>query len=133
MEKQCCQDDLELESDTMVGEQEDQVVGCKELKEVPIVDFVFGDKLSIDEEKPQNISIYLMNSWSNGVQGKEQVRGGDVVNSSCHQISENVLNPLLLNLINVDMIHEYSCNTMMELGQNLHDLNGLHHFALDPG
>src|ERR1044072_8014384 len=120
--KEASEDDLELECENMVGEQEDQVVGCEELKEVPIVDFVFGDILRIDEEKPQNISMYLMKSWSNGVQGKEQVRGGDVVNTLCHRISENALNPLILNLSNVAMIHEYSFNTMMELGQNLHDL-----------
>src|ERR1044072_6535827 len=63
---------IELECEKMVVERKEQVVECKELKEVPIVDFVFGDKLMIDEEKPPSIGIYLMNSWSKGVQGKEQ-------------------------------------------------------------
>ena len=48
----------------MVNEKEEQVVECEDLKEVPIVDFVFGDKLMIDEEKLPSIRIYLMNSWS---------------------------------------------------------------------
>src|ERR1044072_2943146 len=51
---------LELECDNMVGEQKEQVVECAELKEVPIVDFVFGDKLMINEEKPLSIKTYLM-------------------------------------------------------------------------
>ena len=58
---------FELECEKMVDEQEEQVVECEELKEVPIVDFVFGDKLMIDEEKPLSIKTYLMNSWSKGV------------------------------------------------------------------
>src|ERR1044072_5920660 len=63
---------IELECEKMVDEREEQVVECAELKVVSIVDFVFGDKLMIDEEKPPSIRIYLMNSWSKGVQGKEQ-------------------------------------------------------------
>ena len=66
----------------MVNEKEEQVVECEDLKEVPIVDFVFGDKLMIDEEKPLNISTYLLNSWSKEVQGKEQARGGNVLGST---------------------------------------------------
>src|ERR1044072_5415552 len=48
---------IELECENMVVEQKEQVVECEERKEVPIVDFVFGDKLMIDEEKPPSISI----------------------------------------------------------------------------
>jgi hypothetical protein len=109
------------------------VVECEDLKEVPIVDFVFGDKLRIDEEKPLNIRTYLMNSWSKGIQGKEQARGGNALGSTQNQISENFINHLILYLINLAMIFEISCNTMMELGQNLHDLKDLHNFAIDPG
>src|ERR1044072_4433920 len=67
---------IELECEKMVVEQEEQMVECAELKEVPIVDFVFGDKLMIDEEKPSSIRIYLVNSWSKGAQGKKQAQRG---------------------------------------------------------
>ena len=116
-----------------MGEQKEQVVQCDEFKEVPIVDFVFGDKLMIDEEKPLSIRIYLMNSWRKGVQGKEQVRGGDNLGSTWNRISENFLNPLIPYLINLAMIFESSCNTMMELGQKFYDLKGLQNFAIHPG
>src|ERR1044072_564220 len=92
---------LELECEKMVDEQEEQVVECEELKEVPIVDFVFGDKLMIDEEKPLNISTYLMNSWSKGVQGKEQAQIGNIFSSTWNQIRENFLTPLIIYLINL--------------------------------
>src|ERR1044072_2966129 len=45
--EEASEDDLELECDNMVGEQKEQVVECDYLKKVPIVDFVFGDKLRI--------------------------------------------------------------------------------------
>ena len=80
------------------------MVECVELKEVPIVDFVYGDKLMIDEEKPPSIRIHLMNSRSKGVQGKEQARGGNVLGSTWNRISENFLNPLINYLINLAMI-----------------------------
>src|ERR1044072_1176931 len=123
---------IELECEKMVVEQKEQVVECKELKEVPIVDFVFGDKLMIDEEKPPSIRIYLMNSWSKGVQSKEQARG-NIFGSTWNQIRENVLTPLVIHLINLAMIFGIGCSIMMELGQNLHDLSGLKQFAIDPG
>src|ERR1044072_24803 len=62
------EDTLELDCDKLVSEQEEQVVESVELKEVPIVDFAFGDKLMINEGKPLNIKTYLMNSWRKGVQ-----------------------------------------------------------------
>ena len=123
---------IELECEKMVVEQKEQVVECKELKEVPIVDFVFGDKLMIDEEKPPSIRIYLMNSWSKGVQSKEQARG-NIFCSTWNQIRENFLTPLVIHLINLAMIFGIGCSIMMELGQNLHDLSGLKQFAIDPG
>src|ERR1044072_8910185 len=54
--KEVSADALELEFDNTVGEQEEQVFECEKLKEVPIVDFVFGDKLRIGEEKLLSIS-----------------------------------------------------------------------------
>jgi hypothetical protein len=131
--EEASEDVLELECENMVGEQKEQVVECDDLKEVPIVVFVFEDKLMIDEEKPLSIRIYLMNSWSKGVQSKKQARGGNVLGSTWNQISENFINPLILYLINLAMIYEGVFNTMMELGQNLHDLKGLQNFAIDPG
>ena len=124
---------IELECEKMVVEQKEQVVECEERKEVSIVDFVFGDKLMIDEEKPLNISIYLMNSWSKGVQSKNQARRGNVLGSTWNQIRENVLTPLIIHFINLAMISEIACSILMELGRNLHDLSGLKQFAIDPG
>src|ERR1044072_924218 len=124
---------IELECEKMVVEREDQMVECAELKEVPIVDFVFGDKLMIDEEKPPSIRIYLMNSWSKGVQGKEQAQRGNIFGSTWNQIRENFLTPLIIYLINLAIISEIACSVMMGLGQNLHDLSGLKQFAIDPG
>src|ERR1044072_4486784 len=77
---------IELKYEKMVVEREEQMVECAELKEVPIVDFVFGDKLTIDEEKPPSISTYLMNSWSKGIQGKEQAQIGNIFGSTWNQI-----------------------------------------------
>src|ERR1044072_7961359 len=125
-------EDEEVESQKMGVEQKEQVVECEELKEVPIVDFVFGDKLMIDEEKPLNIRIYLVNLWSKGAQGKEQARG-NIFGSTWNQIRENFLTPLVIHLINLAMIFGISCSILMELGQNLHDLSGLQQFAIDPG
>src|ERR1044072_625447 len=131
-EKEAPEDVLKLECDNMVEEQKEQVVGSEELKEVPIIDFVFGDKLMIDKEKPPSISNYLMNLWRTGAQGKEHARG-NIVGSTWNQIRENLFNPLIIHLINLAMISENSCSIMMELGQNLHDLSGLKQFAIDPG
>src|ERR1044072_6328325 len=117
----------------MVVKQEEKVVECAEFKEVPIVDFVFGDKLMINEEKPLSIRTYLMNSWRKGVQGKEQTRGGEVLSTTWNQTKENFLTPLILSLINAAMICEYVCNSMMKLIEILHDLKDLKHFAIDPG
>ena len=55
----------------MSGQKKKQVVDCEDLKGIPIVDFVFGDKLRIDEEKPLSIGTYLMNSWIKGIQRKK--------------------------------------------------------------
>ena len=98
---------------------------------MPIVDFVFGDKLMIDEEKPPSIRIYLMNSWNKGVQSKKQARG-NIFGSTWNQIRANFLTSLIIYLINLAIISEISCSVMMELGQNLHDLSGLKQFAIDP-
>jgi hypothetical protein len=124
---------LELECDNMVGEQKEQVVECEERKEVPIVDFVFGDKLIIGEEKPPSISTYLMNLWSTGIQGKKQAGEWNNFGSTWNRISEKFLNPLILYLIKLALMSDRCCNTMMELGQNLHDLKGLKNFAIDTG
>src|ERR1044072_6931441 len=123
---------FELECEKMVDEREEQVVECAELKEVLIVDFVFRDKLMINEERPPRIRIYLMNSWNKGVQGKEQARG-NIFGSTWNQIRENFFNPLIIHVINLAMIFEIGCSILMELGQNLHDLSGLKQFAIDPG
>ena len=120
----------ELECEKMGVGQKEQMVECEELKEVPIVDFVFGDKLMI--EKPLSISTYLMNLWSQGAQGKEQARG-NIFGSTWNQIRENFLTPLVIHLINLAMIFEIGCSILIELGQNLHDLSGSKHFAIDPG
>src|ERR1044072_2243346 len=50
---------IELECEKMVVEKKEQVVECEERKEVPIIDFVFGDKLMVNKEKPLSLSIYL--------------------------------------------------------------------------
>src|ERR1044072_6382893 len=84
-------DDLEVEFDNKLREQKEQVVECEDLKEVPTIDFVFGYNLRIDEEKPMRISTYLMNSWRKGVQGKEQARRENVLNTIWNQFSENFL------------------------------------------
>src|ERR1044072_8521197 len=124
---------IELECEKMVVEQKEQVVECEERKEVPIVDFVFGDKLIIDEEKPPSISTYLMNIWSTGIQGKKQAGKWNNFGSTWNRISEKFLNPLILYLIKLALMTDRCCNTMMELGQNLHDLKGLKNFAIDTG
>src|ERR1044072_629594 len=95
---------------------EERVVECEELKEVSIVDFVFGDKLMIDEEKPPSIRIHLMNLWSTGIQGKKQARG-NIFGSTWNQIRENFLTPLVIHLINLAMIFEIGCSILIELGQ----------------
>src|ERR1044072_892075 len=118
---------IELECEKKVVEREEQVVECDDFKEVPIVDFVFGDKLMIDEERPPSIRIYLMNSWSKGVQCKGQARG-NIVGSTWNQIRENFVTPLFIHLINLAMNFGIGCSIMMELGQNLHDLSGLKQF-----
>src|ERR1044072_6938078 len=41
---------IKLECEKMVERQKEQVVECDDLKEVPIVDFVFGDKLMVNKE-----------------------------------------------------------------------------------
>ena len=89
--------------------------------------------MMINEEKPPSIRIYLMNSWSKGVQGKEQAQRGNMFGSTWNQIRANFLTPLIIYLINLAMISENSYSTMMELGQSLHDLTGLQQFAIDPG
>ena len=60
--EEASEDVLELECDNLVERQKEQVVGYDDLKEVPIVDFVFGDKLMVNKEKPPRIRTYLMNS-----------------------------------------------------------------------
>ena len=112
---------------------EERVVECEELKEVSIVDFVFGDKLMIDEEKPPSIRIHLMNLWSTGIQGKKQAGEWNNFGSTWNRISEKFLNPLILYLIKLALMSDRCCNTMMELCQNLHDLKGLKNFAIDTG
>src|ERR1044072_6799849 len=87
---------LELECEKMVVKQEEQVVECAELKEVPIVDFVFGDKLMSNEEKHASIRIYLMNSWSKRVQGKEQAQRGSIFSVQHGTKSGRIFLPLLL-------------------------------------
>src|ERR1044072_9729372 len=129
--KEASEDILVPECDNLVSEQKDHVVGCEEFKELPIVKFVFGDKLIIAGKKPQSIKPYLMNSWSKRVQGKEQARGWNNFGSSWDRVSENVLDPLILYLIKLALMFDRCCNTMMELGQNLHDLKGLKNFAID--
>ena len=131
--KEASEDMLELYCDNLVSEQEELVVECEDFKEVPIVDFVFGDKLMIAEERHISIRLYLKNSWSKRVQGKEKARGGNFLGSTQNQICENFINPLLIYLLSLAIMFENCCNTMMELGQNLHDLKGLQHFAIDPG
>src|ERR1044072_1179700 len=125
--------DHELESYNSKGDQEEKVVECEEVGEVFIVDFVFGDKLHMNEEKPPSLSIYLMNLWSIGAHDKEQTRGGAIVSTIWKQTSENFFNSFTLNLIFAAMISEYACNVLMLLCKNLHDLNGLSQFAIDPG
>src|ERR1044072_1247205 len=124
---------IKLECEKMVVEQKEQVVECEERKEVPIVDFVFGDKLIIDEEKPPSISTYLMNLWSTGIHGKKQAGEWNNFGSTWDRISEKFLNPLILYLIKLALMSDRCCNTMMELGQNLHDLKALKNFAIDTG
>src|ERR1044072_1714569 len=131
--KEASEDILVPECDNLVSEQKDHVVGCEEFKELPIVNFVFGDKLIIAEKKPQSIKPYLMNSWSKRVRSKEQARRGNFLGSTQNQVSENFINPLLIYLIILTIMFENCCNTMMEWNQNLHDLNGLQQFAIDPG
>src|ERR1044072_3160682 len=123
---------IELECEKMVVEQKEQVVECADFK-VPIVDFVFGDKLMIDEEKPPSISTYLMNLWSTGAQGNEQAGEWNKFGSTWNRISKKFLNPIILYLIKLALMSYRCCNTMMELGQNLHDLKGLKNFAIDTG
>src|ERR1044072_2859520 len=103
---------LDVECEKMVVKQEEQVVECAELKEVLIVDFVFGDKLMSHGEKFPSIRIYLMISWSKGAQSKEQARG-NIFNSTWNQIRENFFNPLLIHLINLAMISEIACSILV--------------------
>src|ERR1044072_5118151 len=124
---------IELECEKMVERQKEQVVGYDDLKEVPIVDFVFGDKLMINKEKPLGLSIYLMKLWSKGAHDKEQTRGEAIVSTTWKKISKNLFNSLALDLIFAAMISEYACNVMILLCKNLHDLSGLKQFAIDPG
>src|ERR1044072_88578 len=131
--KEISTDDHKLESYNSKGDQEEKLVETKEVEEVSIVDFVFGDKLNMDEVKPPSLSIYLLNSWSKEVNGKGQTRGEDVVSTAWKQISENFFSSLSLNLIFAAMISEYACNVLMLLSKNLHDLNGLSQFSIDPG
>src|ERR1044072_7284396 len=128
--KEASEDTLELDCDNLVSEQEEQMVKCEE---VAINDFVFGDNLMIVKERPLSIIPYLMNSWSKRVQTKDQARGGNFIGSTQNQISENFINPSLIYLLSLAIIFENCCNIMMELSQNLHDLKGLQHFAIDPG
>src|ERR1044072_8601777 len=114
-------------------EQEEQMVECNELKKMSIVDFVFGDKLMIDEEKSPSIVTYLMDLWSTGAQGKEQAGEWNNFGSTWNRNSMKFLNPLILYLIKLALMSDRCCNTMMELGQNLHDLRGLKNFAIDTG
>src|ERR1044072_8426788 len=131
--EEASEDFLELECDNLVERQKEQVVGYDDLKEVPIVDFVFGDKLMVNKEKPLSLSIYLMNLWNKGTHVKEQTRGEAIVSTTWKQISENFFNSLTLNLIFAAMISEYACNVMILLCKNLHDLSDLSQFAIDPG
>src|ERR1044072_3253373 len=131
--KEVSTDEHEPESYNTLDGQEGKLVECEEVEEVSIVDFIFGDKLHRNDEKPLSLSIYLRNLWSKGAHGKEQTRGGAIVNTSWKQISEIFLNSLTLNLLFAAMISEYACNVMMLLCKNLHDLSGLSQFAIDPG
>src|ERR1044072_616222 len=123
-------DEPEPESYNTLDVQAEKLVECEE---VSIVDFLFGDKLHRNDEKPLSLSIYLRNLWSKGAHGKEQTRGGATVSTSWKQISEIFLKSLNLNLLFAAMISEYACNVMMLLCKNLHDLSGLSQFAIDPG
>ena len=71
-----------------VSDKEEKLVECEEVEEVSIVDFVFGDKLHMNEEKPSSLSIYLMNLWNRGAHGKEQTRGEAIFSTTWKQIGE---------------------------------------------
>src|ERR1044072_6268173 len=106
--EEASEDVLELERDNLVERQKEQVVGYDDLKEVPIVDFVFGDKLMVNKEKPSSLSIYLMNLWNKGAHDKEQTRGEAIVSTTWKQISKNLFISLALYLIFAAMISEYA-------------------------
>src|ERR1044072_10062356 len=98
-----------------VSDKEEKLVECEEVEEVSIVDFVFGDKLHMNEEKPLSLNIYLMNLWNRGAHGKEQTRGGAIVSTIWKKISEIFLNSLTHNFLFAAMISAYTCNVMMLL------------------
>src|ERR1044072_4290346 len=131
--KEVSTEDHEPESYNTLGDQEETMVEYEEVEEVSLVDFIFGDKLQRNDEKPLSLSIYLRNLWSKGAHGKEQTRGGAIISRSWKQSSEIFLKSLPRNLLFAAMISEYACNVMMLLCKNLHDLSGLSQFAIDPG
>src|ERR1044072_3116641 len=85
--KEVSAEDHEPESYNTLDDQEGKLVECEEVEEVSIVDFIFGDKLHRNDEKPLSLSIYLRNLWSKGAHGKEQTRGGAIVSTSWKQIN----------------------------------------------
>src|ERR1044072_2233765 len=113
------------------GDKEENLVECEEVEEVSIVDFIFGDKLHMNEEKPLSLSIYLMNLWNRGAHGKEHTRGKVIFSTTWKQISEIFFNSLTLSLLFAAMISEYACNVLIVLCKNLHDLSDLSQFAID--